>query len=246
MGPPLYSWVESVLVVTVIGTRMVDAIPYTIFLLCYSVRYTITPSNRTNKRGARRVRQNKSPVKVISMTQTEAYEAKLSRGMDTVVLHGKLALTTAANVTPVSVNPITPFTVGQRAAAMAGIFSRYRFKSIRVKFMGASVGTGLSATGIVALGFQDDISITAANPANFQDVSELRCSATSFAAETVPTYFEWTPVDKNLWYYTTNDLTESRLSTSAVLWAAGTPAATADIELDYTLVFQGAIDPLAN
>jgi hypothetical protein len=177
------------------------------------------------------------------MTSTEAFEAKLSRGSDSTVLRGKLVVVANAPVVPTAVLALNPASLGVRCVAAATIFSRYRFKYIRFKFLtGTSSATGI--TNYACVGVQDDIGLTANTPTGAAGVLELRCSGSSFNNQTVPTQFEWTPVDKNLWYYTTNDLTDARLSTSGILYSAGLNAATStmDMEIDYCIVFQGATD----
>jgi hypothetical protein len=175
------------------------------------------------------------------MTPTEAFEASLSRGTDATVLRGKLALTANTSVTPAAVLALNPSSLGVRCSAIAAIFSRYRFKYVRIKFLN---GLGAIGTNFGALGVQDDIGLTLNTPTSVSGVLELRCSGSAFNNQTIPTQIEWTPVDKSLWYYTINDLTESRLSTSGILYSAGLNTATAslDVEIDYCIVFQGASD----
>jgi len=193
--------------------------------------------SHNNKRGARRVRQNKSPVKVISMTQTEAFEATLSTSNDSTVLRGKVLTSSALTSTPVNLLTLVPTNTafGVRSVAMGTIFSRYRFKYLKIRFL-----CNTTNQGTTALGVQDDISITANNPTSISGIAELRCSGTALGSQTVPTVFEWRPADTRWWYYTTNDLTDPRLSTSGILWAAG--ASPVEVEIDYCIVFKGATD----
>jgi hypothetical protein len=178
------------------------------------------------------------------MTPTEAFEAGRARNTDTTVLRGVLLSTVAATTTPSSLivlNPTSASNFGTRAAALSAVFARYRFKSIRFRFLGTATATGTQA--FQSLGVQDDISITAQNPTTASGVAELRCSGVVLGDQTVPTEFTWTPVDKNLWYYTTNDLSDARFSTSGIVWGASSgTGGSFSLQLDYTLVFQGAID----
>jgi hypothetical protein len=178
------------------------------------------------------------------MTPTEAFEAGRARNTDTTVLRGVLLSNVGAGTTPSALivfNPSSAANFGTRAAALSAVFSRYRFKSIRVRFLGTTTATGTQA--FQSLGVQDDVSITSQNPTTASGVAELRCSGVTLGDQTVPTEFIWTPVDKNLWYYTTNDLTEARLSTSGILWGASSgTSGSISLQLDYTIVFQGAID----
>jgi len=175
------------------------------------------------------------------MTQTEAFEAKLSQSNDATTLRGKLVFAVPTTTTPtvqLILSPQNSSNFGVRAAALAGVFSRYRFKYVQIKFLNAIV-TGV---GITAVGIQDDVAITANNPTSTAGVAELRCSGTTFQSQTLPTQFRWEPVDKNYWYYCTNDLTDGRLSISGEMWVGSNGAGTVDIEIDYCLVFKGATD----
>jgi len=179
------------------------------------------------------------------MTSTEAFEAKLSQSSDSTPLRGKVIFTqsTGTTATPVNALALVPSVAGfgARANAFADVFSRYRFKYVKFRFLTSQNTTGTAT--IASIGVQDDIAVTANNPATVSGVAELRCSGTVFANQTVPTQFEWQPADKNLWYYTTNDLTESRLSTSGILWAASsTVNGVVEIEMDFCIVFKGATD----
>jgi len=191
----------------------------------------------SNQRGSRRALV---PRPVISMTQTEAFEAGLSRSNDVTTLRGKLVLGLSLTSTPASVLNIWPSSSGSfgvRAAAFAGVFSRYRFKYVKVRFLESSANAAA-----ISLGVQDDISISAINPTTLNGVSELRCSGTSLAQQTMPTIFEWRPADSRLWLYTTSDGTDPRLSQSGVMWGASTVTSAITIEVDYCVVFKGAID----
>jgi len=178
------------------------------------------------------------------MTKTEAFEANLSTSADVTVLRGKFVFSAVNSVTAglptiqFVLNPTGAGNFGLRASALASVFSRYRFKYLRIKFL-----EQLTTGTICAVGIQDDVSITANNPTTVSGVSELRCSGSAFSQQTIPTQFEWQPADKNYWYYTTNDLTDGRLSSSGNIWTASQAASgVVNMEIDYCIVFKGATD----
>jgi hypothetical protein len=176
------------------------------------------------------------------MTMAEAFNHQNARQSDSFTLRGKLAFTAALTTTPSVVLVVDPFNLGARSAALGAVFSRYRVKSLLVKFMSSSSSaTDTSA----ALGFLDDVSITGATlPTTYSGIAELRCSATSFIAESVPSFLEWHPVDGKRWFYTDAESGQDpRFFTSATLYGA-TAAATASmvIEIDFVLVMNGAVD----
>jgi hypothetical protein len=203
-----------------------------------------------NKRGARRARQNKTPIKVISMTQTEAFEANLSRSSDATVLRGKFLLNPTPTAVPSNILSLSPANVsmGGRLNQLALSFSRYRFKYLKFRFLTANV-VPASFSGQVALGVVDDgVATTSDTPTTASGVMELRCSGTAFVNQTVPTTFEWSPADKEFWYYTTPDAIDARFLNSGLLFIASTSTGGApitDIEVDYCCVFKGAVDASA-
>jgi len=175
------------------------------------------------------------------MTQTEAFEANLSRSSDSTVLRGK-SFAVLAGVTAVTLAlALTPTAtlMGGRANALATVFSRYRFKDVRMKILSGGSGSGFAVVGVI----DDTTVVTGDFPTTASGVSELRCSATSFVGQTVPTQFEWSPVDKNLWYYCDPETSgDSRLVNSGSIVYSSTSTAPVSIEIDYTLVFKGATD----
>lgn len=195
---------------------------------------------RSGRTGGSR-RGNSNPQPVIAMTQSEAFERQVVRSSDATPLKGKLQFTSSATGTPSAVlllNPASATNFGVRAASVALAFSRYRFKYIRVKFL-SNQGTSTSGA---CVGVLDDIAISGAIPTTASGVAELRASGTSFLSQTVPTSFEWRPADPNLWYYVSSDAIDTRLSVSGIMYVASTAASVIDIEVDYSLVFKGAVD----
>jgi len=174
------------------------------------------------------------------MTQTEAFEATLSQSSDATVLRGKLLFAQPLTTTPVSIlalNPSAAGNFGARASAMSGIFSRYRFKYLKIRFL-----SNASSVAIAAVGVQDEPNAVVAL-ANVNSVAELRCSGTDLGVQTVPTIIEWRPVDHNLWYYTQTETSgDPRLVSNGNVYAAASAASTIGVEIDYCIVFKGATD----
>jgi hypothetical protein len=179
------------------------------------------------------------------MTPSMAFESKLATTSDATPLRGKLLI--VANTTNVVSAPLVlhPLNLGVRTAALASVFTKYRFKRIGFRFTGTSGATNLSST--VVLGILDDSTTGEGDaPASVASILELRSSAASLESETVPTEFTWTPVDKNLWYACQAPVTgaDPRLVYPGILYAGDAIAATgrANIEIDFEIVFKGATD----
>jgi len=194
-----------------------------------------------NKRGARRVRQNKSPVNVISMTPSEAKEMALARRNDTAVCSGRFTGSLSATTSPSVVINMNPSAgISTRLGAFAAIFSKYRIKSILIKFISSGTITGQTGMGLL-----DDAPLEGDGPTSYSGMLEMRCTAANFNAQTIPTEFEWFPVDKSKWYFTSTGATGSdqRLVIPAILFAAcSTGTTNLTYQLDFTYVFAGSID----
>jgi len=176
------------------------------------------------------------------MTQSEAFVAKLAGSSDATVIRAKLLLSPSASVTPSSVLSFDPTAMGGRLAAMAGIYSNYRIKSILMKF--------LTTGATIAVGAIDDASGAEGDaPTSVSGVLELRCSGSSFQLESIPTEVLYQPVDKSLWYktFTGSSGSDQRLVVPAILYAATTSdgATPFQIELDCVYVFKGAVDTVS-
>jgi len=195
---------------------------------------------RKSKRG--RGRRGPMAREVIAISPSEALEEKRASSSDTLVLRDRFVGGSALTVTPVVIANINPQALGTRTQAIAGVFTRYKIKDLTIKFMSAAAG-GTNAS-VSALGVIDDSSATSPDvPTSFPDVVNLRCSATDFSNQTMPTYLKYVPVDRDLWYYCQAGVTGSdpRLSNLANLYGAcsGTGISVA-FQIDYTIVFKGA------
>jgi len=173
------------------------------------------------------------------MTRQEAFERNLSLHQDTLVLRGKFSTLNSTTTTPNVALFVTPTSFGARSGAVSTVFSRYRIKELIIRFMPNSTGTA----AIAALGVLDDVNTSSVLPTNYQAITELRCSATQFEGVTVEKTLTWSPIDKSKWYYTTADTVgDPRFSVPAVIYCAASATVSISIEVDYTIVFQGAAD----
>jgi hypothetical protein len=199
------------------------------------------PSNSRRRTRKGSAKGNSIPRPVISMTQAEAFERSVVRGGDATCLRGKVLVNSTGSTTPGNVLTIHPASLGARSLALCGIFSRYRFKYVRFKFLSSPATLGQTALGV----YDDATSAEGQPPTTLSGITELRASGTSLYGQTVPTSFEWFPADRNLWYYTQPGVSGSdfRLYSSGVLYLGGTASSVAvGIEFDYCVVFKGAVD----
>jgi len=172
---------------------------------------------------------------VVSMTQTEAFNYGLAKQNDVTVLRGKFIFTSTANTTPTPILNLAPSFLGTRAFSLGSIYAHYRFKYVRVRFSANSTSTLLTTVGIV------DDTVTATTPSSISAIAELRNSAVFFGGSTTPITFNWEPVDKSLWRYTTSGI-DPRLTQTAFLVVGSNGTTTAQFEVDFCIVFKGAID----
>lgn len=197
-------------------------------LLCRYTGPQATP-NTNRKRGARRVRQNKSPAS--------------SRGKTTLHFRQRLAqvvsTATGQTIAYQQIN-MNPFVIGDRVAAVANAFQRYRLKNLRVKWVGGSATT---MPGSIVYGIIDDVDpastvLTADAVLNLRRSKETKLWGTSMLT--------YRPVDRNKWYYTQQG-TDARLYVQAAFCYAGgfpnnTNQATAlgEFDLEGDFEFDGA------
>jgi len=127
---------------------------------------------------------------------------------------------------------------------MSTIFSKYRFKYLRFRFLPYTANTA-TAAAYASFGVLDDgAAPVGETPITTAGVMELRCSGSAFANQTVPTQFEWRPVDP-AWRFTSSESSggDIRLTFSGYLFGVSTIAATAStVEVDYCVVFKDAVD----
>jgi hypothetical protein len=204
-------------------------------LICLiGIEWNPGPTKRRSKasRG-----KNQTPKPVVCYTPQEAFEKNLAKSGDSSVIDGKVVGSfTLTGGTIGTVLFLQPANFGSRAAAYAGIFSNWRIKMMRVRFLGAATASVISTT---SMGILDDVGVTGEPPTSVSGVAELRCSATSFSGESVPVNFEYTQVDKTQWFRTVAG-TDQRWVTPGILYAASPVSGSVAYEIDFRLVFQGA------
>jgi hypothetical protein len=204
----------------------------------------LSPKNQL-KRGGRRARQNKSPVEVVTLSQTEAFEKALSqRTADSTNVRGKFLITFSATSTPAPIIAMNPISLGGRAATLNTLFSQFRFKYIRIKYL--SVASGVFVNSVISL--LDDASIAEGDaPTTMAAMLEQRCSSSQLAGTTIPTFLDWSPTDQKKWFYTFGGSSGSdlRLTVPAILYGATSAAGSINLEIDYSVTFKGAVDVLS-
>jgi len=206
------------------------------------------PSNNTHKRGARRARQNKSSGSVTVRTPSQAFERQLSTRSDRSRLLGKTTISTGS-VTLSGFN-LNPAIFGARPTAYASIFSRWRIARLIIRPLSIS-SEATAPTGVSFAGVLDDTATSADVPTSATGVLDLRCSVSLPAQYTSDSQneFEWRPLrGPTQWFYTTLEGSSSdpRLEVPASLWfASNSTAASALFQVDYDLMFEGAVDPLS-
>jgi len=119
------------------------------------------------------------------------------------------------------------------------IFARYKIVKLIIQ-----VRPLLGQTTNTVFGILDDVINSAATlPTTFNDVYQLRCSAIISPGQTVPTIFEWKPVDPDKWYYTEGDIGgDNRFTVPAGLVAFSSSGTVLPVEFHYTIEFEGATD----
>lgn len=204
----------------------------------------LSPKNQL-KRGGRRARQNKSPVEVVTLSQTEAFEKALSqRTADSTNVRGKFLITFSATSTPAPIIAMNPISLGGRAATLNTLFSQFRFKYIRIKYL--SVASGVFVNSVISL--LDDASIAEGDaPTTMAAMLEQRCSSSQLAGTTIPTFLDWSPTDQKKWFYTFGGSSGSdlRLTVPAILYGATSASGSINLEIDYSVTFKGAVDVLS-
>jgi len=204
---------------------------------CFQARI-ITPSSSSSRGVTRRAIQNKTPRAVVCYTPQQSFERSLAVLSDSTPIRGRFTgTTTVVSGTPLALFLIQPANLGSRVASIASDFLRFRVKWIRIRFLGTPVGT--TTAGFTSMGILDDVNYAGEPPTTVSGVSELRCAATTFTNETVPTTIEFRPLDKKRWYYCTSS-SNDRFDSVGTLFAASNASTAFAYEVDYCIVFSGA------
>jgi len=175
---------------------------------------------------------------VVSLTPQQSFERSLALHTDATPIHGRFTgTTTVVSGTPLALFLVQPANLGSRVASISTDYLRFRIKWLRLRFLGTPVGT--TTAGFTSMGFLDDVNYAGEPPTTVSGVSELRCAATTFTNETIPTTLEFRPVDQKRWYYCTS-ATNDRFDSVATLYAASNTSTAFAYEVDYCVVFAGA------
>lgn len=174
---------------------------------------------------------------------SQAFERSLAVHQDTCHLMGKFFITFNLTANTLA-TPLTflPANFGNRAASLGAIFSRYRFKYVHFKY---SAITG-SGSGSVAIGILDDFSGEGDAPTSISGILELRCSSSQLGINTQSStnsqQFLWEPVDKKRWMYNFVGSGDARFTQPAITYVQSTVTGTFAMQVDFSIVFAGAVD----
>jgi hypothetical protein len=228
------------------STAMLGNIALLCLILLIGVELNPGPrSNRSRRNGRRGSQRGSSRTPMVIQTPSEAFAERMSRGDAVNVVTKHLAFNQSVSGTPTALFNVTPTgnSLGTRLGSFCGLYSRYRFKSVRIRYLDNNTNTSTTAQFLVC-GILDDTTASGTVPTTVDDVMNLRCSAVAFGDQTVPTEFTWRPLDSEKWYYTSPESTtsDSRFEYPAAFYVVGSTTATATIEIDVSIVFKGAAD----
>lgn len=144
--------------------------------------------NKTHKRGARRVRLNKSP-------RSDAITLRGSLLNQQILLDG-----TGSLVQPTGGFLVNPGTLGDRPLTAGTMFLRYRIKSL--VFQIRSV-LNFTMDGDHAFGVADDTEVTTAIITTPIQIIALRVSRMIRTNQSLN--LRWSPIDKSKWYYVNSE-----------------------------------------
>lgn len=183
-------------------------------------------------------------MEVVVVDPIEKFANTLGTHQDSTCLRGKLLVNVnTSSVTPVALLTLTPSFFGPRAVSLSSIFANFRFKRLVIKYNYGAV-TGTNSVGV--LGILDDASGAEGDaPTSASSLLEFRTSASNYNQQQ-PTVVEWAPTDTKFWYKTFSGATGSdpRFVDTAVMYVASLSqiASTHIAEIDYSIVFKGAVD----
>lgn len=169
----------------------------------------------------------------------EAFANSLGMHVDATNVRGKCLFQQVTNSTSIiEICALTPSMLGARCNACAQIFARWRFKRCILKLN--YTGSGSSAWAVL-----DDYTGEGDQPTNINALLELRTSATNFSNDP-PTVLDYRPPTSE-WYYTFAGASGSdpRLVNAGALFAVqpfSTSNAVFSVEIDFSIVFKGAVD----
>lgn len=171
------------------------------------MRTLLTPTHNNQKRGARRVRQNKASGNSLRQTimstdpyaNSKDFDLKLGSANPINVEHIRMYNAMVVQPSTVTGLQLNPANFGSRSLNLATLYMRYRFVKIIFSKLPYKDVTG---GGSVVLGVaEDNLSEggTVSDPANQFEILNFRTS-TTLGANTGGELV-WRPIDPNRWFY---------------------------------------------
>jgi hypothetical protein len=185
-----------------------------------------------------------SRTEVVVVDPIEKFANTLGLQSDATCLRGKfLVQTITTTTTPVAALILNPGNFGVRAANLNAIFAYYRFKRLVMKYNYTSSATAAGTVGV--MGILDDASGAEGDaPTSANGLLEFRTSASNYNIQQ-PTVVEYKPPSPQ-WMrtYVGSSGSDQRLvnTGSLIVCSALGVSSTHVIEIDYSVVFKGALD----
>jgi len=175
-----------------------------------------------------------------SLSLCETFERDLATRSQSCTVKGSLLVGISVSSPGLFSLNLTPSALVVQIAQIGAAYSKYRFNRILFKILPFSpVNTGNTPVGVL-----DDIVQSGGLPSSRQGVQDLRCSTLVSSNYTVPTEFEWKPIDRSIYYYIQPESTvdDTRFEVPAVLcaWVAST-ANGGEMQVYYSIEFNGIL-----
>jgi hypothetical protein len=181
---------------------------------------------------------------VQTRTMIESNEARLSTRADSCIVSAKAFVSLGTSGAAVAI-PLSTDAFGSRVAAIANQFSKWRIEKLIFQITPPYVSTtGVRSAYPTIVGVMDDNSGEGGSvqiPDTYAEIDSLRCSRLQVGDE--PLQFKWNPINYNTWYYTEAGVggnSDPRLVIPASIVYLNGAGAVSNIELHYTLRFEGA------
>lgn len=197
-------------------------------------------TKRRNKRGGKGQARGLAGSRVVAIEDRSAmFTDRMASSSDAVHFVGRELFSVTLSSTVTSILAVDP-SLGDRANMLAGIYTKYRFKSVLFRYFASQI----TGSGQVCMGVLDDGSTAEGDsPSSLTGVYQLRVSSINYDGQTTPTEMLWKPNDQS-WRYTFAGMSGSdpRLYFSAILFGVSTVTTAVTVEVMYDLVFKGATD----
>jgi len=168
---------------------------------------------------------------------------------DSIIVRGNVELPINTNVSGngviggISYYDLSPSLLGGRPAVFNGLFSRYRFLSLTIKYVNH---VGSNTAGALAIGFLDDT--VGASSELFSDyLATVQLRVVLETSVWVGARTRWTPINPSTWYYTQVETStgDNRLVNQLGLVGNGVGLSASTIYgsliVSYVLQFEGAM-----